>query len=112
MEQRKKEQEVDPFKPLNGESSKRFYFLLWKRYWDVGNSMAAVIRYIVLTPLMTALAVLRSPVYFLLTGGAYFLFALWLGHIWHKRNFMQTEYEIGNRFNKSFMKIVNKIDTI
>lgn len=78
--------------------SRRYRFLLQKTYFERGNSLMSVLKYVFLVPLLS------SYEEGLLSILAYGLVAWILGRLWYSRKFgtslQEIESEIGNQFNK------------
>lgn len=88
-------QRKDLFKPPQGVRKIKFYFLLWKRYFEMGYNITGYVKYAIALFGISSLNLVVTMVLGALYGGLCFL----VGYLWFRYGFMEADNEISNRFN-------------
>ena len=95
----------NPFLPPAGVSHMKFKFLLWKRYFETGYSLTNYVKYLIALFGLSSLNV-RST---MILGVVYAVVCFILGYYWYKKQFIEIDNEISNRFNLFMREMREKI---
>lgn len=77
----------------------KYYFCLWKAYFEKGYGLTALVKYFVLLYGLNEAMATQDITRTLVLGVIYIIFCFLIGFLWYKFNIIRAEAEVNNQFN-------------